>query len=222
MRPTSEMSRAPSIPRNSGPRAMFIKCLAGMLLSLVAGCAAGPKKPYVPPDTPASKLRTVAYMPYFGAGVDPQQQQQLSSDWDRWWNDVYPNTKWIQSQETAEILSAANLLPAWSAAEALFMKTGILPNDSMAQLCTALGTEALLQGTVYSAQAGSPDSSLMSFWRFQPGTPSSARMSFSLYSCLERKVVWRASQDLNYSSGYSYSKMIDYVHNALAGKIPEP
>ena len=191
-------------------------CTATVCCFFFLGCAQ--KNTHTPPDTPAGKLRSIAYMPYYGAAVDPILQQQLSGYWANWWNDVYPGTTWLQATPTTERLIKTDLLKYWTDSEKTFMQTGSLMSEAITKICESLGTEGFLQGAVYSAEGGIAASSMLSIFK-SSGKPSSARMSFTLYNCTTKGQVWRAAEELNYGSGYSHSKMIEYVHGALAGKI---
>lgn len=202
-----------TIVKENMTRILCVLATCGLILG---GCAQKATKAKL--DTPASKLRSIAYMPYFGVPVDPILQHQLSGYWANWWNDVYPGTTWLQATPTTERLLKADVLRQWSDAEKTFMQTGVLTSESITRLCDALGTQGFLQGAVYSAEAGIAASSMLSIFR-STGKPSSARMSFTLYDCGLKDQVWRAAEELNYESGYSHAKMIEYVHGVLAGKI---
>lgn len=185
---------------------------------LLAACAQ--KGPYTPPNTPHGKLKSISYLPYYGAPVDPQLQLKLSQNWAEYWAEVYPGVEWTNSMMSTQRLMKADLLKNWSEAEKGFMQTGILDAALAREMCAALGTEGFMQVTLFSAEGGIARSSIWALFK-EPGKPSAARMAVVVYSCETRMPVWRAADELNYSSGYSHGQMVEYVHSAVAGKLWE-
>lgn len=187
----------------------------------VAACATRQSAPYVPPDTPAGRLKSIAYLPHVGTSVDIFEQQLRAQEFADWWNDVYPGTRWVLSKVTAEAIATARLTDAWLGAERAALQLGQLPQPVRQQLCETLQTNGLLQINVQGVTAGTAASSLLTpWWWANRGTPSSARMTAVLFSCRTQQVLWSRSEELNYRSGYSFSEMVDYVHRAVAAHIP--
>ena len=189
------------------------------ICTLLAACNTAPKAPYVPPDTEAGKLRSIAYLPLYGIPVDPPTQTKLSGQWSESWNDVYPGTTWIPSSESTSRLINAKATSEWSAGEALFLRSGQFEPELLQRLCVALQAEGVLQGVLFSAKGGETGSLLRFLTPFagQP-TASSANMSMNLFSCKTLKSSWQGAATIDWS-GYTQAQMIEYVHGAVASKI---
>jgi hypothetical protein len=184
-------------------------------LSLV-GC--GTKAPRPPPDTPSAKLRTIAYLPLYGARLDPFLQDELSARWDKWWNEVYPGTNWVNATGTSQRLQRSKAYEAWQAAEQNYLQSGLLSAEVASAICDAVSADGFVQTAVYSVQLGS-GSRLGSDAPKALNTPSSARMTYITYDCGTKQAVGRAASEVRFDSGSTQPELVRAVHRRLAGWI---
>jgi hypothetical protein len=200
---------------------MKLMTIALVSIGALSACGSRPQSHYVPPDTPAGRLRTIAYLPFLGSGIAIEEQQKRARDWSEWWNGVYPGTTWLLAEESAKRLADAGLTDTWLAAEKGYLQLGLLPTDLVKQLCAAQQQEGVLQMAIAGVQAGGVTSGWWRPWSwFSGGTPSTARISAVLYSCASHQLVWRHSADLTYQANYTAAQMVDYVQGALWSGIP--
>jgi hypothetical protein len=187
------------------------------LITLGTGCASRSGQPYVPPDTAAGKLRSIAYMPYFGVAVPPPKQDTLASYWAGWWDEVYPGTKWTQTLRVSEVLVGAGTLNTWASAERSFMQTGVLDPQLVSTVCGSLNVDGILQGAVFGADQGGNSSGFgvgLGGGGLAIGSSSSSRgsrasISVSLISCATKQSVWTASSEVSYKTSYSTSELVE-------------
>lgn len=198
--------------------------LAGLAVAVlcVCGCASKAAGPKPIPNTAAGGLKSIAYLPYIGPSVDITEQQLRAKDWSEWWREVYPDTRWLLSQEAAALITSAQLADSWLGAEKTYLQLGSLPAPLVRQLCEATKTDGILQMAVTGVQAGGVISTWFRPWFLQSGgVPSTARMSGALYRCSDLVMLWQKSADLSYQANYTHSQMVDYVQRALASSIPQ-
>lgn len=193
--------------------------LALAVLALTA-CSSKPQVPYVAPDAPAGRLKSIAFLPYYGQPVEPSVQSTQSRLWTEWWNDVYPGVQWALPGEVSAQLLAANVFDAWAANEKSFVQSGQYSPDVLSQICATTKSEGIMQATVYGAQPGGGSR----WWFLKPiwasdGAPGTARMTLTVFSCASRTSIWSAHADIKYSGDYTASKMIEYALSTMASKI---
>lgn len=187
---------------------------------VLTACSSQPRAPYVAPDSPAGKIASIAFMPYYGQSVEPSVQSAHATLWAEWWNDVYPGIKWALPSDVSAQLLAGDGLDAWSAQEKSFIQTGQFSPAALTRLCAITKTAGILQGTLFAAQPGSGNR----WWFLKPvwaadGAPGTARMTLALFSCNGLSQVWSAHADLKYSGDYTVGKMVEYALGTMAGKI---
>lgn len=200
-----------------------------ILLGLVVGCASRSGQPYVPPDTPAGKLRHIAWMPYFGVAVPPPKQDEMAAWWTGRWNEVYPGTMWSRTLRVSEALVSGGTFPSWASAERGFMQTGVFDPQLVATLCGSLEVDGILQGAVFGADQGGTSTGFgvgVGGGGFAIGSSSSssgsrASVSFSLISCATKRAVWSASSEVSYKKSYSTAELVDYALSGLSDEIPK-
>ena len=195
-----------------------------MLSAAIAGCASGPPKPYVMPDTAIGKLKTLAFLPFYGGPVAADVQEEVAGKWADWWREIYRGVTWIKPSAAAGAMVQANALPTWTDGEKLFTQTGLIPPASISAMCAALGADALLQMHVHSLQAGTTPAliSRVLSWPFGSyGTPSTSAVSVSIVRCSNSETVWRASAELAWKGDYTQAQMVEYVVSAAFQKLPQ-
>ena len=128
-----------------------MKLAALLLAAAFAGCASGPPKPYVTPDTAVGKLKTLAFLPFYGGPVGADVQDEVAGKWADWWRDIYRGVTWVKPAAAASRLLQADALPTWTDGEKLFTQTGLTAPASIGAMCAALGVDGLLQMNVGSS-----------------------------------------------------------------------
>ena len=132
---------------------MVLKHALGFLFvcAMTSSCAT---KEILPPDTRVEQLRSIAFLPHYGASVDPAVQIEQSRMWGQWWGDIYKNTTWITTDQVNSSLLNSNTLDIWSAGEKQFMQTGIFSRPIITKVCEVVKADGVLQGIVFNAQGG--------------------------------------------------------------------
>jgi hypothetical protein len=196
-----------------------------ILLSLaivLSACGSKTQSKYSPPDTPAGKLKSIAYLPQYGENLDSITQDNISSSFESAWVGVYPQTSWIPMTKAAQRLDAAGVVGVWAAQEKTYMQTGLMAVTAIKAICDATQTDGFLQVTVFHAKAGSGST----FFLFRPlfggggEQAGAARVAAALYECKNYERIWQDSQETSYSGNYTQVQFIQYAMGSLAAKIP--
>ncbi len=165
-------------------------------------------------------MASIAYLPFYGGAIDPITQEKISKKWAKAWQEVYPTTRFVTTEETAGMLFQANLTQEWLAFGATFAQAGQYQPALLAKVCQTTQTDAVLQPVVYyivGGEAGSPMRLLSPLAK--QASLSEGSMALMMFSCRDNRRIWQDKLTTEHWYGYTKNETLEYMQDEMIYRI---